>query len=192
MTARKLTTLEDYLVAFEGTRNEFIAGQVIEASPTSSDHGDAQIGIAAILDPLYKRKKGGPGEPPGGWWLRTEATVRYGRSHLFAHDLAGWRRELHKSKPTGYPVTERPDWVCEITSTNFRDDKFRKQKVLHEWHVPFYWLVDPVGHEIRILRWDDADYSIVCDVNATFIGILPPFDALPIAVKDLFGIEDED
>ena len=121
----------------------------------------------------------------------TEAPVKYGRLHLYSHDVAGWRRERSCEYPEGYPISLRPDWVCEILSSNFRDDRVRKQKVLHEWEVPFYWLVDPGFREIRILEWHDEDYKIVKDVDVDFRGALPPFDAVPISVKALFGLDDD-
>jgi Uma2 family endonuclease len=194
MTARKLPelTLEEYLVRYEGTRNEYVDGQIVELAPTTSYHGDAQAGFAEILRAAFHKKRGGPGDPPGGWWLRTEAAVRYGQRHLFAHDLAGWRRDLHPSKPSGYPVLERPDWVCEMLSTNVRDDKERKKAILHEWQVPHFWLVDPIGQEIRILAWEEKDYRVVGDYGIGFMGELPPFNAAPLAVRDLFGVEDDE
>ena len=188
--ARKLLSPESFALEYEGQCFELVYGTPQAMPPAKTIHSNAQTSLVLALGSLFQRKAGTGA--PGGWWFATEAPVKYGHLHLFSHDIAGWRRERAPKRPTDYPVSLRPDWVCEILSSNFRNDAEVKKKILHEWQVPFLWLVDPAHQEIRILEWEDAQYRVVSDVGLEFSGSLPPFDALPLAVKDLFGVEDED
>lgn len=75
------------------------------------------------------------------------------------HDAVGFRRDLHVSRPTGMPVTVRPDWVCEVLSASTaRKDLVNKQRTMHAHQVPHYWLVDPESEVVTVLRWSEAGY----------------------------------
>ena len=46
--------------------------------------------------------------------------------------------------PHGSPMRLFPDWVCEILSTNKRNDLVRKKRVYHRHELPHYWILDPL------------------------------------------------
>ena len=189
-TARKLTTADDFLQNMQGPRSELIDGVVNTMPPPKADHSRTQANLMQKLGSLWNKKP--TGNNPGGWWIATEVGVRYGHSNVLCHDLAGWRRDRLPAWPKGIAcMNVRPDWVCEILSTNFREDKFRKKGILHQWEVPYYWLVDPIGCEIRILEHETDDYKVLMDVGLEYSGPVPPFTEVPVSVKELFGIEDE-
>jgi hypothetical protein len=63
---------------------------------------------------------------------------------LSTSDVLGWRRERAPARPTGTPVSLRPDWVCEVvSSSNANDDTVKKLRLYRRVAVPHYWLVDP-------------------------------------------------
>lgn len=188
-TAKKLLTAEEFLLDSNESKTELIDGSVWSMPPTKPVHGRTQAAFSEQLGAKWGKKPGG--KVPGGWWFATEIGVRYGRNHVLCHDLAGWRRDRLPKWPTDLSLMEmRPDWVCEILSSNIRDDKVRKHRILHEWEVPYYWLVDPVDLEIRILQRENEDFKVFMDVGTDFVGFLPPFEGEEISVKDLFGLEE--
>ena len=189
--AKKLKplTIEEFESQYSETRCQFHEGEVWDAQATTAEHNNFQGAFAEILRPLF-HKKGGPGKP-GGWWILPECAVRYLTRNYFIHDLAGWRRSRVPDIPKGIPVITRPDWVCEILSTNEANDLVKKKAVLHEHEVPFYWIVDPTEKVITVFEWSPKGYVSILDVTTGFEGKIPPFDAVTLKANVLFGEEDE-
>ena len=189
--AKKLTpvTIEEFESQYSETRCQFHEGEVWEAQATTPDHNNFQGAIGEILRSFF-HKKGGPGRP-GGWWILPEPAVRYSAKNYFIHDLAGWKRSHFPDRPKHFPITERPDWVCEILSTNEANDLVKKKAVLHEHEVPFYWIADPFEKVITVFEWSPKGYVSILDVTAGFEGKIPPFDAVNLTANELFGEEDE-
>jgi Uma2 family endonuclease len=181
-------TIEEFIKNYEGTRCQFHKGEVWEAHPTSPDHSHLQLYIGRLLANHF----GKGSEPNGGWWLFTEVAVKYGDNSLFSHDLAGWRRSRVSHRPKRYPVSERPDWVCEILSANSARDLITKKKILFENEVPYYWIVNPLENILSVFEWSPKSYLSILDIDLSFVGKIPPFDAIDIKLAVLFGeIEEE-
>jgi Uma2 family endonuclease len=192
MTAAKKfnpLTIEEFIENYEGTRCQFHEGEVWEAQATTPDHSYLQGSIAEILRSHFN-KTSGP-KTPGGWWIFTEVAVRYSGRSLFSHDLAGWKRARLTERPRLFPIKDRPDWVCEILSSNSSNDRIKKKAVLHEHEVPYYWIVDSVEKTIDVLKWTQEGYVSILDVTEGFEGKIPPFDAVVLKANVLFGEEDE-
>lgn len=189
--AKKLVTVDDLLALPDEERAELIEGEIVRKALPSADHSFAQSNIVIALNAF--RRPGGPGGPtPGGWWIGTEVTVLYeGRPNGFIHDLAGWRRDRHAERPKGRRVTAKPDWVCEIVSTNRSSDIVTKRLVLHEHRIEFYWLVDIDAQTVSVLRWSEAGYVITSEAKAGQNVRLEPFGAVELDVSMLLGDEPE-
>lgn len=183
-------TLEDLLAIPEHRRrHELIEGSIVEKEATSGEHGGAQRKLSAYVDP-FERKPGG--RFPGGWWFVTEVEVYFDESNTLRPDVAGWRRERLPERPRGTPLRVRPDWVCEILSTNRRNDLLRKKRVYHRHEVPYYWIVDPIEEMLSVLRWTPDGYLEVLLGERSDIVRAEPFEAIPLAVGVLFGDEPPD
>jgi Uma2 family endonuclease len=185
---KKSLTIQEFILSYEGTRFEFVDGQAIQTQATGPNHGYIQLSIGSLLKSLYGHKDG-PKRPPS-WWFITESAVRYGDHFLFSHDIAGWRKALVPERPRQFPITERPDWVCEILSSNVRDDTVKKKKVLHDHEVPYYWIVNPNELIISVFEWSERGYLSILDVEMGYEGIVPPFTNVPVQAALLFGEED--
>jgi Uma2 family endonuclease len=189
--AKKLTTMtiEEFETQYFETRCQFHEGEVWDAQATTPDHSYFQSSFAACIHALFN-KTGGP-KSPGGWWIFTEVAVRYSARSLFSHDLAGFKRYKLLERPKRFPITDRPDWVCEILSSNSSNDRITKKAVLHEHEVPYYWIVDPSERSINVMEWSEKGYVSILDVTDGFEGKIPPFDAVTLKANVLFGEEDE-
>ncbi len=185
----KSITIEEFETQYFETRCQFHNGEVWEAQATSPDHSYLQSTISQAIGMLFN-KIGGPLRP-GGWWIFTEVAVRYSDKSLFSHDIAGWKRSRFPIRPQRYPIKDRPDWVCEILSSNSSNDRIKKKSVLHEHEVPFYWIVDSIEKTIDVLKWTQEGYVSILDVTEGFEGKIPPFDSVTLKANVLFGEEDE-
>jgi Uma2 family endonuclease len=183
-------TLEDLLAMPEEDRRRFelIEGALAERGATSGEHGTAQFRIARQMGP-YDRRPGG--RSPGGWWFATEVDVYFDPENTFRPDVAGWRRDRVPERPRGVPIEVRPDWVCEILSSNKRNDLVKKKRVYHRHQVPHYWIVDPEQETLLVYRWAAEGYLDVLSAERGEIVRAEPFEAIPLAVGILFG-DDED
>lgn len=185
--AKKLDTLADLLAIPEHERfHELIDGQIIERAAPSGEHGTAQLAVGTVLSHSFRRPSGEGG--PGGWWIVTEVDVLLPTGSLVRPDLAGWRRDRHPERPTGVPVTALPDWVCEIVSPpRARDDTVRKVRAYHRAGVPHYWIVDGREETLTVYRWTADGYLVALSAERGERVRAEPFDAIEIAVGELFG-----
>lgn len=187
--AYRLPTADDLLGLDPSRSWEILSGEIVERAMPAGKHGLAQAYSSAELIPTYGRRRGPDGR--GGWWILTEPTVQLDLENVVQPDVAGWRRDRVPTAPTGYPVLERPDWVCEILSPATRArDLSDKRRLYHRAAVPHYWILDPDLRFLTVLRWTEAGYLIALTATAEERVHAEPFDALEIRVGALLG-EDE-
>ncbi len=195
MTAHALkavpATLEDLFAIpeEEQKRFELVEGALEDRGATSGAHGGAQFDLPMWLAP-FRRRAGG--RWPGGWWFGTEVDVYFDAMNTFKPDVVGWQRERVPERPLGVPVMVRPDWVCEILSSNKRNDLVKKKRVYHRHQVPHYWIIDPERETLFVLRWTPDGYTEVLSAERSDMVRAEPFDAIPLAVGVIFGDDDEE
>lgn len=183
-------TLEDlFAIPEEKRRHELIEGSIVEKGAASGEHGGVQRKLSAYVDP-FERRPGG--RLPGGWWFVTEVDIFFDQANVLRPDVAGWRRERVPERPRGAPLRIRPDWVCEILSTNRRNDLIKKKRVYHQHQVPHYWIIDPTDETLAVYRWTSDGYTEVLAAERGERVRAEPFDAIPLEVGTLFGDEEED
>jgi Uma2 family endonuclease len=193
LAARKETggaTLSDLMAMPEGgRRHELIEGAIEEKGAATGEHGAAQRKLSAHVDP-YDQRPGG--RRPGGWWIATEVDVYFDPANTFRPDVVGWRRDRVPERPRGSPITARPDWVCEILSTNKRNDLIKKKRVYHRHQVPHYWIIDPELETLVVYRWMAEGYIEIVNAERGEVVHAEPFDATPLQVGVLFGDDETD
>jgi Uma2 family endonuclease len=183
-------TIADLLaIPEEHRRHELIDGVLVEKEAASGRHGGAQVRITRRLGP-YDRRPGG--RWPGGWWFATEVEIQFADTQVFRPDVAGWRRERMAALPSEVPIVIRPDWICEILSTNKRNDLIKKKRAYHRHQVGHYWLVDPVDETLAVHRWHPDGYVEVLSADRDERVRAEPFEAIEFRVAVLFGEDDDD
>jgi Uma2 family endonuclease len=193
--ARKLpdkpATLEDLLaIPEEARRHELVDGELVEKGAATGEHGRSQAALVSTLHRRFDRRPGG--RWPGGWWFVTEVEVYFDAANTFRPDVTGWRRERSPEPPSGTPITLRPDWICEILSTNRRNDTVRKKRAYHRHGVPHYWILDPVEETLSVLRWGPDGYIDVLGAQRGELARAEPFDAVEFQVGVFFGDEEDE
>jgi len=183
-------TLADLLaIPEERRRHEIIDGELVEKEAASGRHGGAQGRLFRRLGP-YDRRPGG--RAPGGWWFATEVEIQLSESQVVRPDVCGWRRERLAALPSEVPITVRPDWICEILSTNRRNDLIKKKRAYHQHQVGHYWLVDPIDETLAVYRWHPDGYVEVLIAERDERVRAEPFDAIELRVGVLFGDDEDD
>jgi Uma2 family endonuclease len=182
--AHKVATVADLDRFGEDDHVEIINGELVHETMTSFEHGDAQLSVGGELRSRFR----GDGPPGGeGWWIATEVDVVYGDTQCFRHDVSGWRKSRVPKRPVGTRVNVRPDWVCEVLSTNRNKDLVDKRRVLHEHGVPHYWIIDLDGPLLTVLRHHADGYLMVATVAPGERARLEPFQAVELEVSTLLG-----
>jgi Uma2 family endonuclease len=186
--ARRGATIEDLLAIPEEERfHELIDGELTRKGAPSGEHGGAQADLIASLSPLFGRPPGGGA--PGGWWFAAEVELKLG-DDVCRPDVVAWRRERVAQRPRGTPVTIPPDWICEILSTNRRNDLVRKKHIYHRERISHYWILDPAEQTLAVQRWHPDGYLEVLAAERGERVHAEPFGAIELAVGALFGEED--
>jgi Uma2 family endonuclease len=183
-------TIDDLLAIPESRRrHEIIAGDLVEKDAASGRHGGAQGRLFRKLGP-YDRRPGG--RWPGGWWFATEVEVMLARDEVYRPDIAGWRREHLVELPSDVPIAVRPDWVCEVLSSNKRNDLVKKKRGYHRYGVPHYWIIDPADETLSVHRWTTHGYVEVLVADRTETEHAEPVEAVDLRVGVMFGDDDEE
>lgn len=188
--AVRRATLEELAVLRDcGEAVELVDGELVHKAMPKPEHGAAQVTLGALLFP-FMRKTGGP-RGPGGWWIMSEVELLYPqKGEAYRHDLVGFRRDRFPERPTGLPVRERADWVCEILSpSTARYDVVEKQRTLHAHGVPHYWLLNPEHETLTVLRHGPDAYINVLNAGIGDVVHAEPFDAIALDIAELFGHE---
>lgn len=191
-TQKDPATISDLLAIPENERfHEIIGGELVRKALPSMRHGRSQARLTIRIGGPYDRRPGG--RFPGGWWFATETEIRFADTEVYRPDLAGWRRERLPELPREFPVTTRPDWVCEILSpSNERNDVVRKMRTYQRSGVPHYWVLDPVAETLIVYRWTEGGYLLVQSAQGEERIAAEPFDAVTLSVHGLLeGDEDE-
>ncbi len=183
-------TIADLMaIPADDRHHEIIDGFLVEKGAATPPHGRAQGRLFRRLGP-YDRKPGG--RLPGGWWFVTEVEIQLETSQVVRPDLAGWRRDNLSVLPDAMPVLVRPDWVCEVLSTNRQNDLIKKKRAFHRNQVGHYWIVDPVDETLTVYRWHAAGYIEVLIADRSQRVRAEPFDGVELFVGMLFGDDDDD
>jgi Uma2 family endonuclease len=186
----RLATIADLLsIPEERRRHEIIDGVLVEKEAASGRHGGAQGRLFRQLGP-YDRRPGG--RSPGGWWFATEVEIKLTDTEIFRPAVAGWRRERLEVLPAEVPLLIRPDWICEVLSTNRRNDLIKKKRASHRSEVGHYWLVDPVDETLAVYRWHPDGYVEVLIADREERVHAEPFAEIDLKVSILFGEDDDE
>jgi Uma2 family endonuclease len=185
-----MATLADLAaIPEEDRRHEIIDGELVPKKAATFRHGFSQARLITKLGPFNRR----PGaKSPGGWWFSAEAEIQLAEHQIYRPDFAGWRRERMEVPPTEWPISLAPDWVCEVLSTNKRNDLVRKKRGYHRGHVGHYWIIDPDEQTLSVMRWSPDGYVEVIAADRDEAVRAEPFDAIELKVGVLFGDDDDE
>jgi Uma2 family endonuclease len=188
-SANQPSTVDDLFAIPEGERHhELIEGVIEPKGAASGRHGAAQFRLAGHIEPFDRR---GGGSAPGGWWLALGVDIIFDTANTFRPDVVGWRRDRVPQQPEAVLIDVRPDWVCEILSTNRRNDLIKKKRVHHRHQVPHYWILDPDEATLTVYRWTPDAYLEILIAERGEEVRPEPFEAVPLRVGALFGDDEE-
>lgn len=181
--APRLATWDDLALLPEKTHAEILGGRVVVSPSPSPAHQGAVAELLLEYGTRFQRGRGGP----GGWWLLLDVDVSFGPHDVLRPDLIGLRRDRVPEFPRTRPLTERPDWVCEVLSPGTAArDQGAKLAVYGRAGVPWCWHVDPVHRTIAVLRLTPEGYVHHQSVGDEGRAALAPFDAVEVDLTSLF------
>lgn len=165
---------------------EIIDG-VLETHPRPRPrHAMAASDLSTLLGTPFRYGRGGP----GGWIFMIEPELHLG-AHVVVPDLAAWRRERAPTDLEAAHIEIAPDWVCEILSpSTVRLDRGRKRRIYAEAKIGHLWLLDPAAGVLEGFALADGRWVLLATVQRGESVALPPFDAVPFPLDDLFPFDD--
>ncbi len=179
-TSKRRATYEDLLKLPEHLVGEIIDGELIATPRPASPHARASSIIGADLIVPFDRSPGGPGQPPGGWWIVDEPELHFAQDVLVP-DLAGWRRERMPKIPNVPAFELVPDWICEVVSPSTeRIDRARKMGTYARAKVPHLWLVNPLLRTLEVYRLDGVVWALLATHEGDARVRAAPFDAVEL------------
>lgn len=177
-TYEDLVQVPSHLVA------ELIQGQLITSPRPAPPHALVASTLGADLHAPFHRGKGGP----GGWVILDEPELHL-NGDVLVPDLAGWRRERMPTLPQTSAFEVAPDWVCKVLSPSTAAiDRTVKIPAYAREGVGHVWLIDPLAKTLEILRLDGGTFRIVGAWNGEAVVHAEPFEALGIALGELWTV----
>ncbi len=175
-TYEDLAGVPSHLVA------ELIHGQLMTSPRPAPPHALAASSLSGELHGPFDRGRGGP----GGWIILYEPELHLNGDALVP-DLADWRRERMPALPQTSAFELAPDWVSEVLSPSTAAlDRTVKIPVYAREGVGHVWLIDPLAQTLEVLRLDAGSYRIVGAWSGDAVVHAEPFDALGIALTELW------
>ncbi|MDP4006080.1 Uma2 family endonuclease [Methylobacterium sp. NEAU K] len=175
-----LEAVPDHLVA------EIVDGTLETHPRPRPRHAMAASDLSTLLGTPFRYGRGGP----GGWIFMVEPELHLG-PHVVVPDLAAWRRERVPTDFDAAFIEIAPDWVCEILSpATIRLDRGRKRRIYAEAGVGHLWLLDPAAGVLEGFALTDGRWLLLATIQRGETVALPPFDAVPFPLDDLFPFDD--
>jgi len=107
-------------------------------------------------------------------------------------DIAGWKKENYPEPPKGYPITVKPDFVCEICVTTWRKDTTVVFKTLEMEGVSFYWLLDVERQNLIVYEMVKGRYTIAHNLfPESGLQRIKPFVDIELNVSALLGQQEK-
>lgn len=164
---------------------EIIDEELIVSPRPAPPHANATSVLGGILVGPFQLGRGGP----GGWWILDEPELHLGRQVLVP-DLAGWRRERLPALPETAYFELAPDWIGEALSpATERIDRGRKLRHYATHGVGHVWLLNALARTLEVLRLRDGKWMLVDVFEGNQVVRAEPFEAVEIALADLWGPE---
>lgn len=184
--ARRLATYADLEAVPEHLVAEIIDGTLETHPRPRPRHAIAVARLSGELDRPFGRGRGGP----GGWIFMVEPELHLGLD-LLVPDLAGWQRTRLPAEPETAFVETPPDWVCEILSpSTVQLDRGPKRRIYAGAGVGHLWLLDPTDGVLEVFALTGGQWLLLGTVQRGEEVALPPFDAVPFPLDDLFAYDD--
>jgi len=186
MQAADTYSLYDRLMALpEGLTGEVLNGQLHAQPRPSGPHMGVESALQIELGGPFDRGRSGP----GGWRILVEPEIHFVRDQeVCVPDLAGWRRARLPQLPRDQRFEVVPDWVCEILSPSTESkDRQIKMPIYARYGVGFVWLVDPLKQTLEAYELDEGDWLGLGTWGGVETVTAPPFDAVKLALRDLWA-----
>lgn len=180
--AQGSATYADIVALPPGITGQIVGGELFTQPRPSLAHSTVASVLGMDLGSPFDRGRGGP----GGWWIRHEPELHFGRDVLVP-DLAGWRRERSVMPPDGAYTDLAPDWVAEVLSPRTAGfDRVRKLPIYLREGVSHVWLLDPSARTLEVLRRADGVWVIVGVYGDAQVVRAEPFDAVELELSALW------
>lgn len=179
-TYADLQAVPEHLVA------EIIDGALETHPRPRPRHAVVAAELTAELVPPFGRGRGGP----GGWIFMVKPELHLG-TQVVVPNIAGWPRSRLPIEPETAFIETPPDWVCEILSpSTTRIDRGPKRRIYAEFGVGHLWLLDPTAGLLESFTLTEGTWRLDGTVQRGETVALPPFDAVPFPLDDLFAFDD--
>jgi Uma2 family endonuclease len=188
----RLSTAADLLAIPERERfHEVIDGEIVRKAMPSMRHGTVQVELSGELAGAYGLRSRGRG--PGGWIFASETEIQLEPSQVFRPDVAGWRREALPKLPDEVPITQRPEWICEILSPpSPQNDLIKKMRVYQRCQIAHYWILDPVAETLSVYRWTLEGYLLIQTAEGRERIRAEPFSAVELSMHGLLEADPDE
>lgn len=149
-------TFEDFLILTETSkeRMEYIDGEIVYLAAPNTLHQDIAGGIYAEVRSYIRGNKGK---------CRTFIApydVQLGRNQVQPDVLVVCDPEekINEKKCVG-----APDWIVEVTSSDFRTDYTKKLELYKNSGVREYWIVDPDEEQVIVYFFEENNSILFYD-----------------------------
>jgi Uma2 family endonuclease len=179
---KKDATYADLCAVPEDFVAEILGGELYATPRPAFRHVRAASALGILLGGPYQFGVNGP----GGWLILDEPELHL-RKDVVVPDIAGWRREQMTEDSDPAFLAVAPNWLCEVLSpATEMIDRGKKLKIYAREGVGYVWLLSPIARTLEVWRLDDADWTLVATHAGGERVLAEPFDAVELALDDLW------
>lgn len=171
---KRWTLAEVHALPADDMRRELVRGELFVTPPPSAAHEAILVRLARMLERFVAKNALGTVQRP-------PAAIRADGNEIIPDLMV---RQLPKSLVTDWDDTAMPILVVEVVSKETRRrDHLQKRDLYLDAGIPEYWIVDPDGRDVRVIRPGTADEIATERFSWSPAGAA---GALPVDVPALF------
>ncbi len=194
LLARK-TSLTEYLLSpYDGTRTEFVNGEILNMADASPLH----VFITAFIQQLLNAHIKAQGKslfcfgPTGVEIPRTDAENNVRSPDKVVSDRGQWQSMKHLTKAV-FAAGNPPALAIEVASPgNTQRDTVDKRIEYALAKVPEYWIVNPVDGYVLVLVLADGEYQDVGEYRGAELISSKLFPDLKVSAATLLDPGEDD
>jgi Uma2 family endonuclease len=150
-TTKQWTLEELHSLPDDGNKYELIDGELFVTPAPSSDHETILARLSQLLEPYVAEHR-------LGFIYRPRAVLRVAGSEV-EPDLMVRQGPAHRG--TEWSDMPRPILIAEVLSgSTRRRDRVQKRAFYLAQSIPEYWMIDPEGETITIVRSGEEDRTV--------------------------------
>lgn len=167
-----------------GVKGEIYNGQLHTKPSPPGAHVLAVSSLCAELSLAYRKQA-----DTTAWWVLKEPEIHFKLDELvLVPDIAAWRKSSSPAIPHDHKFLTKPDWVCEVMSSETHHIEHQQKVELYaEQGIAYFWRVYPERNVVETYALSSGKWFPSGEFCGNDVLYADPFLTLGISTTTALG-----